>query len=341
MIGIKEIAKEANVCPATVSRVLRTPELVAEAKRTLVLEVIKRTGYTPNALGVSLRKSKTYNLLAVIPDAISAFNYPVIRAIESIALENGYSVLLGDTQEMESRERSFAAMVRSRQADGILLFCSRLPFDVDPTIPLSEQLPPIVNACETAPVEGLPKVNIDNVAAAEDATNYLISLGHKRIGIVAGNMTSPSTMGRLAGHKRALEKAGLPFDPELLEVADYGLDKAEIATRKLAGLSTPPTAIFVFSDEMALSCLATLHDMGFHVPDDFSVMGFDNISYSQYYSPALTTVAQPLAEIGTACMELLLPQLNGEKMVECNRILPHKLVIRKSTAPVGVKGTSA
>ena len=128
MIGIKEIAKEANVSPATVSRVLRNPELVAEAKRNTVLEVIKRTGYTPNSLGVSLRKSKTYNLVAVIPDVISAFNYPVIRAIESIALQHGYSLLLGDTQEQESRERSFAAMARSRQADGILLFCSRLPF---------------------------------------------------------------------------------------------------------------------------------------------------------------------------------------------------------------------
>ena len=95
-----------------------------------MLETVKKFGYTPNNLGVSLRKSKTYNLIAVIPDVISCFNYPVIRGIESIALQHGYNLLLGDTQELESRERSFAAMVRSRQADGILLFCSRLPFDV-------------------------------------------------------------------------------------------------------------------------------------------------------------------------------------------------------------------
>ncbi|HSX83889.1 MAG TPA: LacI family DNA-binding transcriptional regulator, partial [Cellvibrio sp.] len=229
MIGIKEIAKEANVSPATVSRVLRNPELVAEAKRNTVMEVIKRTGYTPNSLGVSLRKSKTYNLVAVIPDVISAFNYPVIRAIESIALQHGYSLLLGDTQEQESRERSFAAMARSRQADGILLFCSRLPFDIDPAIPLADQLPPMVNACETVSVTGLPKVNIDNAAAAEDAVNYLLSLGHRRIGIVAGNMTSPSTLDRLQGYRRALQKAGLPYEEELIEVGDYGLQKAEQA----------------------------------------------------------------------------------------------------------------
>jgi LacI family transcriptional regulator, repressor for deo operon, udp, cdd, tsx, nupC, and nupG len=335
MIGIKEIAKQANVSPATVSRVLRNPELVAEAKRNRVLEVVKRTGYTPNSLGVSLRKSKTYNLVAVIPDVISAFNYPVIRAIESIALQHGYSLLLGDTQEQESRERSFAAMARSRQADGILLFCSRLPFDIDPEIPLADQLPPIVNACETVAIDGLPKVNIDNAAAAEDAVNYLISLGHKRIGVVAGNMTSPSTLDRLTGYRRALTNAGLPYEQELIEVGDYGLLKAEHATRRLVACEKKPTAIFAFSDEMAMSCLATLHNLGYKIPQDFSVMGFDNISYAQYCFPSLTTVAQPMTEIGIACMELLLPQLNGEKMQECNKILPHKLIVRNSTGPVG------
>ena len=335
MIGIKEIAKEANVSPATVSRVLRNPELVAEAKRNTVLEVIKRTGYTPNSLGVSLRKSKTYNLVAVIPDVISAFNYPVIRAIESIALQHGYSLLLGDTQEQESRERSFAAMARSRQADGILLFCSRLPFDIDPALPLADQLPPMVNACETVSVTGLPKVNIDNAAAAEDAVNYLLSLGHRRIGIVAGNMTSPSTLDRLQGYRRALQKAGLPYEDTLIEVGDYGLQKAEQATRKLVARENRPTAIFAFSDEMAMSCLATLHNLGYKIPQDFSVMGFDNISYAQYCYPALTTIAQPMTEIGIACMELLLPQLNGEPMQECNKILPHKLIVRNSTGVLG------
>ena len=337
MIGIKEIAIEANVSPATVSRVLRNPELVSEAKRNHVMAIIKRTGYTPNQMGVNLRKAKANSLVAIIPDAISAFNYPVIRAIESIALEKGYSVLLGDTQELETRERAFASMVRARQADGLLLFCSRLPFDIDPSVPLADQLPPLVNACELVPIDGLPKVNIDNEAAAEDAVNYLISLGHQRIGVIAGNMTAPSTQKRFAGYKRALDKAGLAFDPELVANADYGLDKAEIATYKLANLNNRPTAIFVFSDEMAMSCLATLHNLGFSIPGDISVMGFDNISYSQYCYPALTTIAQPMAEIGAACMELLLPQLEGEKMQECNRVLPHKLVIRKSPAPAKIR----
>lgn len=331
MIGIKEIAKEAKVSPATVSRVLRNPELVTEAKRNRVLEVVKRTGYTPNSLGVSLRMSKTYNLVAIIPDVISVFNYPVIRAIESIALENGYSLLLGDTQEKEARERSFANMVRSRQADGILLFCSRLPFDLDPDRSVAEQLPPLVNACELAEVDGIPSVNIDNAAAAEEGVDYLISLGHKRIGVIAGNMTSPSSLGRFEGYKRALAKAGIEFDEQLLQIGNYALPGAAEATRKLANLTNRPTAIFAFSDEMAMSCMSTLHKMGFKIPQDFSVLGFDNIRYAEFCSPSLTTVAQPMTEIGIACMELLLPQLNGEPMQPIKRVLPHQLMVREST----------
>lgn len=331
MIGIKEIAKEAKVSPATVSRVLRNPELVTEAKRNRVLEVVKRTGYTPNSLGVSLRMSKTYNLVAIIPDAISVFNYPVIRAIESIALQNGYSLLLGDTQEKEARERSFANMVRSRQADGILLFCPRLPFDLDPERELAEQLPPLVNACELVEIEGIPSVNIDNAAAAEEGVDYLISLGHKRIGLIAGNMTTPSSLNRFAGYKRALAKAGIEFDEQLLQIGNYALADAAEATRKLANLTNRPTAIFAFSDEMAMSCMSTLHKMGFKIPQDFSVLGFDNIRYAEYCSPSLTTVAQPMTEIGIACMELLLPQLNGEPMQPVKRLLPHQLIVREST----------
>lgn len=333
MTGIREIAIEAGVSPATVSRVLRHPELVSEAKRHRVLEIIARTGYTPNSLGVGLRKAKTNKLVAIIPDAISAFNYPVIRAIESIALANGYSLLLGDTQELESRERSFAQMVSSRQADGILLFCPRLPFDVTPSIALCDQLPPMVNACELVPINGLAQVNIDNRKAARDGVNYLLSIGHRRIGAIAGNLTSPSTRDRLLGYKDALRGAGIEFDESLVEAGDYGLAKAERATNTLMSLSNPPSALFVFSDEMAMASISTLCKRGYSVPADVSVLGFDNISYASYSNPALTTVAQPMSEIGRVCMDLLLPQLRGEPMRATNVVLEHKLIVRDSTAP--------
>jgi LacI family repressor for deo operon, udp, cdd, tsx, nupC, and nupG len=148
-------------------------------------------------------------------------------------------------------------------------------------------------------------------------------------------MTSPSTKSRLEGYKRELAKAGIAFEEELVTVADYSQQKAEIATLTLANLPRRPTAIFTFSDEMGMSCISTLLNLGLKIPQDISVMGFDNVSYSQYCYPTLSTIAQPMTEIGVACMELLLPQLNGEKMQGVTRILPHKLIVRQSTGPVG------
>ncbi|MCW8125919.1 substrate-binding domain-containing protein [Microbulbifer halophilus] len=143
---------------------------------------------------------------------------------------------------------------------------------------------------------------------------------------------NPSTRDRLKGYRYALHRGGIPVDETLIEVGNHGLRDAERATRKLMEQPDRPTAIFNFSDEMAMSCLAALHSMGYRIPDDISVMGFDDIPYAEYCHPALTTVSQPMAEIGIECMELL-PQLKGKEMDACNRILPHRLMVRNSTGP--------
>ncbi|WP_416305331.1 LacI family DNA-binding transcriptional regulator [Neptunicella sp. SCSIO 80796] len=334
MLSIKEIAKLADVCPATVSRVLRHPHLVSQKKRDKVSAVIKQTGYVPNNLAVNLRNTKTFKLMAIIPEVIRAYNSVIIRSIEDIAIEHGYSLLLGDTQSLQSREKSFADMARSREVDGIILFCSRFPFEVDPAIPVADQLPPIVHACESTDMPGVPKVNIDNLAAAKEATDYLLSLGHKRIGVVAGHSLTPSTESRLAGYRSSLQEANIKQEPALISTGNYDLQMAAEATQYLMSLVPRPTAIFAFSDEMAIGCLSALHKLKVKVPEQVSVLGFDGISYAPFLHPALSTVAQPLKEIGKSCMELLLPQLNGEKMQDCNKILSHQLVIRESTGPV-------
>jgi LacI family repressor for deo operon, udp, cdd, tsx, nupC, and nupG len=254
--------------------------------------------------------------------------------MENIAFEEGYNILLGDTQNMESRERSFANMVKSRQADGILLFCSRMPFTILPEVPLADQLPPLVNACEDNILEGIPKVNINNVAAADEAVNYLLSLGHKKIAAITGDDKAPSSISRLEGFKKSLGRANLPIRDEWVVNGNYCQRKTESATRKMMSLSEKPTAIFCFSDDMAISCMSVLMSMGYSIPKDISVLGFDNIGYASYCYPTLTTVCQPMVEIGAACMGLLLPQLRGEKMDGSKVILNHSIVVRASTGPV-------
>ncbi|MDN4501163.1 LacI family DNA-binding transcriptional regulator [Alteromonadaceae bacterium BrNp21-10] len=336
MLSIKEIAKLADVCPATVSRVLRHPHLVSEEKRDRVNSIVKQTGYVPNNLAVNLRNTKTYKIMAIIPEVIRAYNNVIIRSMQDIAIEHGYSVLLGDTQSLQSREKAFADMARTREVDGIVLFCSRFPFDIDHTVDLATQLPPMVHACESTDMLGIPKVNIDNVAAAREGTEYLASLGHKLIGVVAGHSLTPSTESRLAGYRQAIDSANINYNPNLISTGNYDLNMAEEATQYLMSLRPRPTAIFAFSDEMAIGCLSALHKLKIKIPEEVSVLGFDGISYGPFLNPALSTVAQPLQQIGQACMQLLLPQLNGEPMQDCNRVLPHELVIRQSTAPAPV-----
>jgi LacI family repressor for deo operon, udp, cdd, tsx, nupC, and nupG len=333
MLSIKEIAKLSGVCPATVSRVLRHPHLVSEAKREKVNNVIKETGYVPSSLSSNLRNTKTYKIVAIFPEVIRAYYSVVIRSIQDIALEHGYSVLLGDTQGLESREKSFADMARSREVDGVILFCNRFPFEIDNSKAIAEQLPPLVHACESTDIQGIPKVNIDNIAASKEATEYLLSLGHKRIAVITGHAITTSTEDRLSGYKTALEESNISIDQSLIRRANYDIQEAEKETENLMKMQPRPTAIFAFSDEMAIGSLSALHKLKIKIPEEVSVIGFDGITYAPFLTPALTTISQPFQDIGAACMDLLLPQLNGAKMQGCNTVLSHQLIVRKSTGP--------
>jgi LacI family transcriptional regulator, repressor for deo operon, udp, cdd, tsx, nupC, and nupG len=333
-VGIKDIATISGVSPATVSRTLRNPELVSKETRKRVMKAVKEAGYTPNRFGSSLRTQKSGNIMVVMPDITNQVNAGIIRAIESEAQKAGYSVLLGDTQSLLEREQHYAHMTQSGQADGILLFTYHLPFETNDSKPLMAQLPPLVNSCEAIPIDGINKVMIDNTAAAKTAVNHLLDFGHTRIAAVMGPSDTPSTLERLKGYKLALIEAGIDIDDSLIMRGDYGLDSGSSAMEKLLKLKQRPTAVFCFSDDMAIGAMSVLREYGFNIPQDISVMGFDDIRYAKLMSPALTTIHQPLEDIGKACTQLLLQQLAG-KLSEATYIeLPYTLMVRQSTGPV-------
>jgi LacI family repressor for deo operon, udp, cdd, tsx, nupC, and nupG len=331
--GIKDIAARANVSPATVSRVFSSPHLVSKKTLQKVQKVIDEAGYRPNRMGSSLRTRRSGNIVAIIPDITKPVNAGIIRAIEQVAQSNGYSVLLGDTQGLEERERHYAQLVEQGQADGILLFGARLPFDVDESRPLSEQLPPIVNGNERIDSDQLVQVSVDNGAAAKMAVNHLTALGHKRIAAVTGPMDVPSSTERLRGYRDALESAGLNFDPALVVQAGYDAITGMEAGRQLLLRKERPTAIFCFDDDTAIGVMKLYQQQGFLIPQDVSIMGFDDIHYAEFVTPALTTVHQPLEEIGKTCINLLLQQLAGKTVVPGRQFLPFELMIRGSTGP--------
>lgn len=333
-VGIKDIASLAKVSPATVSRVISSPELVSKKTLNKVKKIIDEMGYRPNRIGASLRTRKSGNIVAIIPDITNPVNAGIIRAIEQGAQSAGYAVLLGDTQGLEEREKHYADLVSSGQADGILLFCSRIPFKIDPTKPLIGQIPPMVNGNETMDCAEIVQVAVDNVQAARVAVSYLISQGHRRIGAITGPADVPSSNERLQGYLLALQDAGIDIDSSLQIAGSYTVDSGAICAESLLLLRNRPTAIFCFNDEMAIGVMRLLKRQGFLIPEDISVMGFDDIHYSEYVTPALTTVHQPLQEIGTTCINLLLEQLRGNYVKPGKQYLPFELKIRASTGPV-------
>jgi LacI family repressor for deo operon, udp, cdd, tsx, nupC, and nupG len=330
-VGIRDIAAEAGVSIATVSHALRNPGRVAEATRRKVLDAADKVGYTPNRLAASLRTARSGNIVVIIPDVSDSYISGIIKAIEKVAHSRGYSVLLGDSQGSEAREREFAAMTRSRQADGIILLSHRLPFDTRNGKAPMRDLPPIVNGCEFTGHAGVPLVAIDDAQAAEDATMHLVGLGHRDIAVITGDMHSRSSRDRLDGFRRALRKAGLPLNPARVVSGEYTLQGGERGAQALLLQTDRPTAIFCFSDEIAFGCMYALRQSGFRVPQDFSVIGFDDIPFARYVDPPLTTIAQPAAAIGATCATLLLDLIDGRPPAALRHILPHELLVRAST----------
>lgn len=330
-LGIKDIAARAGVSPATVSRVFSSPQLVSKKTLEKVQKIIDESGYRPNRMGASLRTRKSGNIVAIIPDITKPLNAGIIRAIEQTAQSQGYSILLGDTQRLESRARHYADLVWQGQADGILLFADKLPFDIDASRPLKDQLPPLVSGNERLDTDELVQVAVDNIEAAKAAVDHLTSLGHKRIAAVTGPSGVPSSDDRIAGYKQALESAGLRFDEQLLVEANYTVESGKAAAAQLMELNERPTAIFCFDDEMAIGVMKLLQQQGVSIPSDISVMGFDDIHYADLVTPALSTIRQPLEDIGNLCINSLIQQLKGESAEPGRKTLPFTLIIREST----------
>ena len=324
---VKEIAAIAKVSVATVSRALQRPEVVSEATRQRIHDVVKRLGYTPNALARNLRTARTRLIIALLPDIANPFFSEVIRGIEQVAHENGYSVLLGETQSSLVREQAYADMVAARQADGIITMAHRVP-----VIPIDGRLP-VVNACEYVKDNKISSVYIDNVAGASAAVDYLVTLGHRDIAFIAGPSSSPICVDREQGYRLALQWANIAIDPALTAVGDFSIEAGERAIDLFLAQGQSFSAVFCSNDEMAIGAIRALTSKGLRVPEDVSVVGFDDIRFARYTSPPLTTVAQPKNAIGREAMTMLIELLNDSEVPPRKRVLSADLVVRGSTGP--------
>jgi LacI family repressor for deo operon, udp, cdd, tsx, nupC, and nupG len=330
---IFDVAKRAGVSPSTVSRVMGNPPRGSAKTRRRVMAAVEHLRYAPNAAAKNLRMLRSRKLLVTVPDISRPLFSLILQGIEESANREGYSVVLGDTHYDQGREERYAAMLLEKQADGLIFLGRKLSKGVEMAVrATSNGRAPVVNVIGFHPQFGIPSIQIDNVAAGADAMEHLYRLGHRKIGLVTGPPLSFVSAERLRGAmmRAKREKAGGDM---IVTNGDFSVDSGVVAGERLLGRSDPPTAIFCFNDEMAMGVLHTARRRKVRVPDDVSIIGVDDIRYGRFVDPPLTTVAQPMREMGEYAVRVLLGILHGdESSPECVR-LPHTLVVRSSTAP--------
>lgn len=331
MATMKDVALSAGVSTATVSRALMAPEKVSLSTRKRVDDAISETGYSPTTLTRTLRRNESKTIVTIVPDICDPYFSDILRGIEDAAVENGYVILVGDSSQQQKREQSFVNLVYTKQVDGMVLLGSDLPFNASRQE--QKNLPPLVMACEYAPELELPTVHIDNLTAAFEAVNYLTKLGHKRVAELSGPESSSLCQFRHQGYQQALRRAGIAMNNAYIHYGNFTFEAGAAAITQLLSLSSPPTAVFCHNDIMAIGATQKAKQMGFRVPQDISIMGFDDIEFSQYCDPPLTTISQPRYEIGRQSMLMLLELLKGNDVRSGSRLLESSLVVRESTAP--------
>ena len=337
MATIKDVARLAGVSTATVSRTLAEPYKVAEATRARVDRAVKQSGYVVNTLARNFRRRRTNVVLVLVPDISNPFYSAIIRGIERLALEHGYRILLGDTQNEMEREMAYSELVSLRQADGMICLGMDIPFTyrkgrktMDP------KWPPFVMACEYNGVIPAPTVCIDNYGAAVDAVRHLLELGHERIAFINGPAESPLCKDRLAGFHGALRSAKVRVLSEWLRNGDFSIASGYTQMQAILSLDQWPTALFCANDEMAIGALQAAREHGIRLPEELSVVGFDDISFAAYACPPLTTVRQPREQMGEQIMKLMLDVLDMPGKAGPKIVVQHELVVRSSTVQPGL-----
>lgn len=321
---IREVAREADVSPSTVSRALSAPDLVNPATRERVLRAAQRLGYAPNRAARGLITGRTGNLGLIVPDLANPFFPSVVKGVQAKAREADYAVLLADTDEDPSVETDLVRVL-AKQVDGLVLCSPRAPEEEVRAL-LEGTTAVLVNRR----IRSVPSVVFDNVDGIRQAVAHLRALGHRRVAWVGGPRASWSTRDRIRGLRTATAAAGM----ELVVVGHFPPQfEGGVAAADLV-VAAGATCVIAYNDIMALGLISRLRDRGLDVPGDISVVGIDDIHMSAMSSPALTTISLTKQQLGRAAVDLLLELLERPEGVrDVRRELPTQLLVRASTGP--------
>ncbi|MQA32480.1 LacI family DNA-binding transcriptional regulator [Modestobacter roseus] len=328
-VTIAAIAAEAGVSVPTVSRVLNGRSDVAPHTRQRVEALLRSHGYQRRG-GRAPEAPKLVDL--VFSDLDSPWAVEIIRGVEGAVHAEGAGTVISAIHRRASDARVWLDNLRTRASDGAVLVTSAL----DPTLEseLRElHVPAVVIDPAGVPALDVPTIGATNWAGGVSATEHLLGLGHRRIGYVGGTPSLSCSRARLGGYRAGLAAAGLRVDPELMDEGDFGYESGFAAASRLLALPEPPTAVFAANDQMAMGVYEAVRRRGLRVPEDVSIVGFDDLPAAPWCSPPLTTVHQPLAEMGMVAARTLLRLVRGEPVESPRLELATELVVRDSTAP--------
>lgn len=333
MPTIRDVAKRAGVAPITVSRVINNSGSVTAETRERVKQAVRELNYVPNRLARSLRLKRTHTIALIVSDITNPFWTTVVRGVEDAAQDAGFNVILCNTDESEAKQEQYLDVLLQKRVDGILL----VPACSDTRLGdwLQRQNTPIVILDRQVYTASADVVRGDSEGGAYRLVQHLLSLGHRQIAVLSGPQGVSTAEDRVAGCRRALQEAGLELEAGQVQYGKFNQESGYEMAQQMLTLCPCPTALFAGNNFIAVGALRALRDNGLRVPEDISVVSFDDLTSSLVIEPFLTVVDQPAYEMGHQGARLLLARLSGlggDKPQEI--LLPTRLIVRRSSAPV-------
>ncbi|HLR75743.1 MAG TPA: catabolite control protein A [Virgibacillus sp.] len=329
-VTIYDVAREANVSMATVSRVVNGNPNVKPTTRKKVLATIERLGYRPNAVARGLASKKTTTVGAIIPDISSIFISELARGIEDIATMYKYNIILSNSDQNKRKELQLIDTMYEQQVDGILFMGGNIT--AEHVEKFNSSSVPVVLAATYDETNTIPSVNIDYEAAAYEATQYLMKDRVEQPAFIYGQEDiKKRNQLKFDGYLRALKDASIDINEDYIIRAGYSYEAGIEGVNQLLALPNKPASVFVASDEMAVGVIHGAQDKGYRVPEDLEVFGFNNTRLATMVRPTLTTIVQPTYDLGAVSMRLLTKYMNKEEVTEQKVILPHRIEKRYST----------
>ena len=334
-LTLEDVARLTGVSPMTVSRVLNGKSGVAEATRKKVMEAINQVGYVPNLNARALAGNRTKVLGMLVPDFSTQYVSELARGAGLAAIQGGYELVLYTNSHHLETAYTHITLITRGLIDGLLVV---LPDISDVQLNSLHNIGlKMVVIDHRHDITYLPSVDSDNYRGTRLMMDHLLDLGHQRIGFITGRLDTDASLERLRAYKEGLQLRGIPTEEDLIKVGNFLQPDGVVAARELLHLTRPPTAIFASNDVMAIGAMDTIRDMGLRIPEDVSIAGFDDIPMASLFHPALTTVRQPLFEMGSAATKMMISLLSGVDIPTTRLELRTELVVRNSTGPVSSK----